>query len=350
MDRDGGSARLARRSQIAMLCLCLLILSGCETVSYYAQAIAGQREVLAKSKSIEALLNDPDTEPVLQRQLKLVVALRGFAATELSLPADKQFTNYADLARDHVVWNVFAAPELEIGTLEWCYPIAGCAGYRGYFNKKRAEVYAAKLSSRGYDTWIGGVSTYSTLGWFDDPVLNTYVFRSDADLAEIIFHELAHVLLYVPGDTTFNESFATTVAREGVNRWLQSRHDEDGLIRFEKTHQQQESFNKLIEEYRSKLNTLYDSTLDDETKRANKQTLIEELRQTYLSQTGEEEGLYKHWIKSPINNAKLNAVSFYTQLVPELQLLLQQSDGDLETFYAESRKFSNRRKNNSEKR
>ena len=211
-----------RRVAAVLVVLVLAVgTTGCGTLGYYAQAVGGQLRLLAAREPIDALLADPDTDPLLTQRLQLVRAAVAFAETRLDLPAGGRYASYVETGREFVVWNVFAAPRLSVEPLTWCFPVAGCVAYRGYFRRRAAERFAAGLAADGFDTWIGGVDAYSTLGWFDDPVLDTFIDRPPAGLAGLLFHELAHGRVYLPGDTAFNESYATVVELAGLALWAQ---------------------------------------------------------------------------------------------------------------------------------
>ena len=322
------------------------LLAGCESVMYYAQAAAGQFSLMSGRQSIEHLVEDPTTPSQLKSRLELVLELRTFAENELDLPVDTQYSQFVDLQRDFVVWNVFAADELSLEARTWCYPIAGCAAYRGYFSEDRAREYAGELASQGYDSYVGGVAAYSTLGWLNDPVLNTFVYRDEAQLADLLFHELAHQVLYVPGDTQFNESFATAVAREGVRRWMEQKHASEAYQLYLKGRAQQEEFVDLLTRYRQQLAALYNVDSSEREKRDGKQHLIEQLRGEFsdLQIVWDDTRAYSAWMAAPINNAKLNSVSLYYDLVPDFQKMLAEENFVLTQFYDRSRQFGETRK------
>jgi predicted aminopeptidase len=251
------------------------------------------------------------------------------------LPVEGQYSHYVNLERDHVVWNVFAAPELSLEPKTWCYPFAGCSAYRGYFSQQKAREYAVALADQGYDTYVGGVAAYSTLGWLNDPVLNTFVYWEESQLADLIFHELAHQLLYVPGDTLFNESFATTVAMEGVQRWMQKRNNTQQYGKYLEGRAQQEDFIHMLGRYRERLVRVYQAPSGDDEKRRRKEEQIGLLREDYTSlqqQWGDAQA-YSAWMAAPINNAKLNSVALYFELVPALERLLAKENYQLPDFY-----------------
>jgi predicted aminopeptidase len=313
----------------------LLLVGGCANLSYYFQAVKGQMDVIHRAQPIERVLADSKTDDRLKQQLSEVLRIRNFATKELGLPDNGTFRRYADLQRPFVVWNVFAAPEFSTQPKEWCYPLFGCANYRGYFSKKRAEAAAQGLKQDGYDTYIGGVPAYSTLGWFDDPVLNTFVNYPDTELATLIFHELAHQVLYVSGDTAFNESFAVTVAQEGTRRWLARLGTDQQRATFEVHERNKQVFIALVEKYRQRLAQIYGAALSAEQCRARKAAAFRAMQDELQTLKSTFSGLasYDRWFGHALNNAQLASVSLYTQLVPAFQSLLAGEGGDLPRFY-----------------
>jgi predicted aminopeptidase len=319
---------------VLVLSLCMLVI-GCADIAYYAQATEGQMKLMAATRPISELVKDPSTDPVLRKQLQQEIAIREFASKELALPDNGSYRSYADLGRPYVVWNVFAAPEFSMELQQWCMPFAGCVNYRGYYDKKDAELYAGKLSRAGADTYVGGVSAYSTLGYFSDPVLNTFLRYGDAEVAHIIFHELAHQLVYAKGDSAFNESFATTVEDEGMRRWLEMSGAPERLGDLEKQLQYSAQFHQLVEAGRDKLRAVYASSLAPDEMRRAKQAVITDMKHGYADLKtgwGGYDG-YDQWFNQPLNNATLGSVGLYTQWVPAFRALLEQQGGNLPRFY-----------------
>jgi len=267
--------------------------------------------------------------------------LREFASRELGLPDNRSYTRYADLERPFAVWNVIATPELSLQLKEWCFIQAGCVNYRGFFSKSRAENYAKKLIAEGYDVYVGGVPAYSTLGWFNDPVLNTFISHSEWELARLIFHELAHQVFYVPGDTVFNESFATLVEQEGVRRWLTYNNEAHAYAEYQTRYERQAVFVTLIRHHRMLLDMLFKSDIDDVQKRIGKARIFSDLREQLNLLKTSRPGLnrFDHWFSNPVNNAQLAGISLYTQLVPSFQVLLDQQEGDMGRFFAAVKKI-----------
>lgn len=310
--------------------------AGCSTLGYYLQAVNGQWALSRSARPIPQVLADRETPEEIKRKLERVEQIRTFASRELALPDNDSYRLYADLHRPFVVWNVFAAEEFSTAPRRWCFPIAGCVGYRGYFAQEQAKQFAAALRKDGLDVFVAGVPAYSTLGWMSDPVLNTFIHYPDHELARLIFHELAHQVVYLPGDSTFNESFATTVELEGVRRWLAAHGTPDDLAAFEAAQARRREFVDLVVGYRERLRTLYASTTPPAAKRRDKARTFAEMRAAYqhLKQSWDGFAGYDWWFEQPLNNAQLVSVAIYTQLVPGFQKLLSDSRGDLPKFYA----------------
>lgn len=330
---------LSNTLKLVLLVALSVLLMACETVSYYSQAARGQLNILMARQSISDLLADEQTDPELRRQLRLILEVRNFAAQQLRLPVADNYLSYVDLNREHAVWNVFAAPEFSVEPATWCYPIAGCVSYRGYFSEQAAFRYAASMEEEGYDTYLGGVDAYSTLGWFDDSVFSTVLGRSDHRLAGLIFHELAHQVVYVPGDTTFNESFASAVERIGLQQWLRHVGQPELIEIAELESLQRQEFVRLVSAYRDRFRELYQRELGPGEMREEKQALQQELRFAYQSLPGSQQngGAYRGFFEHSLNNAQLSTVSSYNDLLPNFMNLFDESGGDWDVFYGEVR-------------
>mgnify|MGYP000476110291 CR=1 FL=1 len=318
---------------IAIFSLCL---PGCESSRYYYQVAEGHIKIMAAREPIQHLIDNGTLPAKEKKQLKRVMELRSYAETELQLPVGDHYSEYVDLKRPHVVWNVVAAPEFSMTPQKWCFPIAGCVNYKGYFSEADAKSYASQLESNHLDTYVGGVAAYSTLGWFDDPILNTFLFRGDASLAGLLFHELSHKLLYIKGDSVFNESFATTVEIEGLMRWLKTQSKDELLAKHLTRKNRHQQFIDLILQHRKLRVTLYKSDIEDGEKRLEKQALIVALKDEYQQlkeQTWNGYSGYDKWFNGPLNNAQLSTIATYNALVAGLQGLLEQNNHDLSAFY-----------------
>lgn len=320
----------------AVLVLLLPLLGGCASLEYYAQAARGHLALMSAARPLAPLIEDAGTAPRLRERLREAQALRAFASEELLLPDNDSYRSYADIGRRYVVWNVVATPALDLSPRQWCVPVAGCLSYRGYYAEADARALAAERRAAGDDVYVGGVRAYSTLGWFDDPVLNTMLEPPDPYLAGVLFHELAHQRLYVADDTDFNEAFATAVQEEGVRRWLLRRGDGEAQARQRLRMQHDADFVTLVEQYRVRLQTLYASAIDDAAKRQGKARLLDELRADYaaLSAQGPQPPPYAAFLGAELNNARIAAVATYHALVPAFQRVLAECHGELPCFYA----------------
>jgi predicted aminopeptidase len=320
----------------------LLLLSGCANISYYWQSVSGQLGIWRRERPIEEIIKDADTPDALKQKLALVVRIRDFASGELGLPDNRSYRDYADLGRPYVVWNVVAAPEFSVQPVRWCFLFAGCVSYRGYFSREEADRFSAELAAQGYDVHVGGVPAYSTLGWFADPVLNTFIHFPEADVARLVFHELAHQLVYVKDDSAFNESFAVTVEQEGLRRWFERSGDAKGLETYQRGRRTRMEFSRLIQKHRGRLDALYRSRLAPEAMRASKRELLAELEAEYRVMKSGWGGYagYDGWFARPPNNALLASISLYAQRVPAFDALLRREDGDLMRFYGAVRELA----------
>ncbi len=299
-------------------------------------------QILTARKPIDRVLADAKTPPQLKARLESVRAAREFAWRELGLPNNKSYTSYADLKREYVVWSVVATPEFSIEPLEWCFPIVGCVAYRGYFKEASANRFADRLRAQGLDTMVGGMPAYSTLGKFNDPVLNTMMTYGEDELASILFHELSHQVIYIPDDTAFNEAFAVTVEQEGLARWLKARGRDEQLVRYRKRRERQAEGLAVVKRYRAELAMLYGSGIAADLMRARKASvfvrLVEELK-ALDARYSVKSGIVDDLAGGP-NNARLASIATYFDCVPGFENLLERTGRDLPRFYAAAQELA----------
>lgn len=317
-----------------------LVLSGCASLRYYAQAASGQGKLLVHRRPLNKVLDDSRTNPALAKRLRLAQRARRFASEQLKLPDNGSYKSYVALDRPYVVWNVFAAPRYSVDALPQCFPIAGCVAYRGWFSDAAAQADAVQLRSVGNDVWVGGVPAYSTLGWFADPIVSSMLHWDDDELDSTIFHELAHQLIYVKGDTAFNESFAAFVQTQGLKQWRSSR----GLPLQPSNEQAMEGgFTRLVLALRNRLRMVYASGSDDKAKEAGKQREIAAFRLQYAHwRDGHrpQDHRYDAWVAQPINNARLLPFGLYDQWVPAFAALFDRAGRHWPAFYASVRELA----------
>lgn len=319
---------------LVVIILTGLGLTGC----YYVQAARGHMQLMSKRESFETVLDDDSTSAELARRIELVREARDFSIDVLGLPDNDSYRTYADIGRDQVLWNIFAAPEFSLEPETWCYPFVGCLAYRGYFQEDTARRLAQRLRDDGLDVAVGGVTAYSTLGRFDDPVLNTMMAWDDVRLVGLLFHELAHQVLYIRDDTAFNESFATTVEELGLELWLSERGEEEALSTYRERKQLERIIMDLVDSARADLKQIYASGNEAEM-RVAKASRLERLA-SGVREALDEAGLPKrHWLLSDLNNARLVPLALYEGLVPGFRGVYASCEANFDCFFSEARRI-----------
>ncbi|KAF0803994.1 hypothetical protein A6D6_03459 [Alcanivorax xiamenensis] len=325
-----------RRKRIGLLTCAVVVavLSGCQ-LGYYGQAIKGHWSLMSKRQPVAEALADPATPRRVRDNLRLAEEVLDFAADRMGLPARGVYRQYVALESRAVVWNLMAAPAFSLTPETWCYPFAGCVSYRGYFDREAALRAARDLDEQGFDTYVGGAAAYSTLGWFNDPLTTPMLNRSRADMVDLLLHELVHRRLYVKGDTRFNESLATMVAREGTTRFMAGHDLTVDLERWRDVDRARAAFLAMVSDTRAALIRLYASDVPEWTLTERKDRLIGELRQRYQSERRQLPALdsYQGFFQGPLNNAQLNGVGDYYGLVPAFQALLLGCGGHWPCFW-----------------
>ncbi|WP_370551327.1 aminopeptidase [Glaciimonas sp. PAMC28666] len=318
-----------------------LMMSACAQVGYYAQAVHGELSLLADARPILVWLDDPNASEKLKSRLRTIKGIRQFAVTDLGLPDNGSYRNYVDLQRKFVLWNVVATPALSLTPKQWCFPIAGCVSYRGYYDQQNAQQYGAQLRREGYDVQVLGVPAYSTLGWFNDPVMSTFINYPDAELARLIFHELTHQLFYLKGDTDFNEAFATTIEEVGAEKWLLANGDDKKRRIYAEYEGRKSEFLALLLKYREQLSDVYASHLSDTVKLEKKAHIFVALQNDYQILKVHWGGYsgYDRWFAEPLSNAHLAIIDTYYALEPGFRALLVQQQ-NFTQFYAAVRKLA----------
>jgi predicted aminopeptidase len=311
------------------------MLLGCADLAYYHQAVIGQWELVQARRPVVEALADPLLAPQLRQRLEIAQTLRHFASAELGLPKNGSYSDYADLGRPYVVRSVFAAPELALAPHRWCYLVIGCLSYRGFFDAAAAQRFADELRAAGDDVYVADTPAYSTLGWFDDPLLNTFLHWPVTRLAELLFHELAHQRLYIADDTAFNEAFATAIGYLGVERWLKQRGSTLELEQYQIDRRRREDFLRLVTHTRARLSSVYASTDEEAVKRGEKQRILTETRDQYrqLKQEWGGYAAYDRWFAQDLNNAKLAGSGVYNDWVPAFLTLYERTGRDFTAFY-----------------
>ena len=332
---------------VALAAAAVCMTAGCSTMGYYAQSIGGHLALVKSARPVPELIADESTPAALKERLQLSQRMRDFAVSELKEPDNASYRRYADLKRSAAVWNVVAAPELSLTLKTWCFPVVGCVGYRGYFERADAEAFADGLRAQGLEVSVYGVPAYSTLGMlpldaFADPLLNTFIDYPEGELARLIFHELAHQVAFAKGDTVFNESFATAVERIGAERWLREHADAPARDEYERGNARRHDFGELTMRYRSRFQALYDSQVSDAAKRTAKAALLAELRAEYATLKRTRWGGYTGydgWF-ARANNASFGVLAAYNELVPHFERLFEREGRVFTRFYSEVKRLA----------
>jgi predicted aminopeptidase len=329
-------------ASVAALGASVCLLGGCTHLSYYVSQANGHFAMMGQARPIKEWLAEPTTEPALRTKLEAAERIRRFAVTELKLPDNASYTSYADLKRPFLVWNIVATPALSLTPKTWCFAVAGCVSYRGYFSREAAAAEADALRAQGFDVNLYGVQAYSTLGYFSDPLLNTFIHYPEGELARTIFHELAHQVAYAKDDSSFNEGYATAVEQLGVERYLVSLKDDKANAAYREFEARRTDFRALIAATSAELRGLYASPLSDAQKRDGKRAAIAQLRERYASLKTSDA---RHWrgfkgydrfFDQDLNNAHFAGIATYQALVPPLIAIYKQA-GSFEAFHARSR-------------
>ncbi|MDH5444499.1 MAG: aminopeptidase [Gammaproteobacteria bacterium] len=324
------------RSLIPVFVIAILQVSGCSSLSYYSHLMNGHHDLIEAEEDIEDILESKKYDESTRQRLKKALEIRRFASAELGLPDNDSYTTFVKMDRKYPVWNVIAAETFSVKAKQWCFLIVGCINYRGYFKKSDAELKAKELADQGFDVTVSPAAAYSTLGWFDDPLLSSMLYKEEAHLAGIIFHELAHQKIYVDDDSAFNEAFATAVELEGVRRWLESTNNTKGINKYRLYKQRQKEFNHLLKITREKLKQSYALENTPPEIRINaKQRIINNMKKDYQKlkkQWGGYDG-YDKWMSRDINNAHLALVATYHELVPVFERMLSEAGQNMEKFY-----------------
>ena len=327
---------LSRLISFFLLAFFTMGLTGCSTAKYYSHAVVGHLQLTTGLTPIGKVIEQDETNKELRRQLELVTELREFAENKLSLDVGKAYSKYKRLDRSAAVWVVYAAPTFSTKLQTWKYPIVGEYQSRGFFKERMAKEYSAKLHSQGFDVYVGEAIAYSTLGWFSDPLLSTFLDDSDEELAETLFHELTHRTYYLKGDTMFNESFATAFAQKSVQLWLKEKGQEKRLEKYRQKLKRRDEFRSLLQETKNGLSLIYNNANNDSEAilQKRKQDSIQSFKATCIAlrKKWNKPKSLESWIDEEVNNAKIAASSVYLLKVPYFNQLWEQANQDPKTY------------------
>lgn len=327
------------------------MLQACTSLGYYWEKVQGHAEILNKQRPLQEVIDDPKTTAEIKQRLQSAQQARDFASAVLKLPDNDSYRNYVDIERDYVVWTVVATPPYSIKAKQWCFLIVGCLSYRGYFSKQAAEEFAADLKKQGMDVYVAGTRAYSTLGWFDDPLLSTMLYKSEAHRIGIIFHELAHQQLFVEDDTAFNEAFASSVELQGIKAWFENKKDQQAYQDYQLSKNRDRDFKKLLQQTHEQLKRLYNSVQSKKDKASEKIAIFKTLTINYIKfkKQWDDYAGYDKWMSQELNNAHLALVATYNNWIPAFVALHKSANYDFELFYKNVKILSEKNKKQREK-
>jgi predicted aminopeptidase len=319
---------------VFFISLLFIPIVGPSTIGYLGQAISGHFRIMLSRVAIQKMLKTKHLDPDTRKKLSMILQIRAYASNELGLPDNGSYTVISQIKEMYPGWNVYCAPKFSLEPCTWCYPIAGCVVYKGYFAKNDAFEFADKMKNMGFDVFVGPFIAYSTLGWYDDPVLTSQLRMDSIQLASLVFHELAHQKIYVSGDSRFNEGFAVSVERSGVLRWLRSLGREDQIIQARRFWNAEDTMVSKILRARSELDKIYHDNLDSSALSYKKDSIFHKLTLSLCN--GNCKGVLLPKIygeEFELNNAYFIPINTYYSLVKEFQYLLDHCGGNFIQFY-----------------
>ena len=280
-----------------------------EEVLYLLQQAPGQLSILLNREAIPKLLEDPGLDPEVRAKLELVLDVKKYAEDQVGLVHNKNYTVYTEIDRDAVVYTLSACPPLSFKIMTWKFPIVGEAPYLGFFKKSNGDEKKAKLEAEGYDVYLRPAGAYSMLGIASDPVYSPLLKDNDADLANLVVHELTHATIWVPGQVEFNESVALFVGNQGSLEYLSRRFGpESEPVRYAQgANEDDKLFSVFLGELYRELETLYQSDAPDAEKLSRKAEIIAAARVRFREQILPQmkTDSYRRFPESVLNNASL---------------------------------------------
>lgn len=280
-----------------------------EEWGYLLQQAPGQFSLLLHREKIVKILKSPGLEPETKSKLELVLAVKQYAEDQIGLVHNANYTVYAPIDREAVVWTLSACPPLSFQAKTWKFPIVGEAPYLGFFQKADGEKKQAQLEAEGYDVYLRPAGAYSMLGIAADPIYSPLLHLSDAELANLVVHELTHATIWVPGQVEFNESVALFIGNQGALEFLQQRFgpDSDQVREALGANEDDKIFSVFLGELYQELDLLYQSHLSEPEKLKRKAEIIAENRQRFRDQVlpRMKTDNYQRFPDSVINNASI---------------------------------------------
>lgn len=304
-----------------------------QSAHYLVQSAKGQAQLLLKGEPIDELLKQASTSATLKQNFLLVREVKKFAETQLKLKPTRNYEKYLDLKRDYLVMVLTASPPLKMESKTWWFPVVGTVPYKGYFEKELGLADEKELQAQGFETHYRVSPAYSTLGWFQDPLLSTMMLYGEYYLINTVIHESVHATHWVPGEVTFNENMASFIGNQGGLEFYAHKYGKNSKQYQEskRTLDDQALFTKFMNQVALELDELYQKALPDPEKRKVKQQLIAQLKQRYkkellpkLKSPGYEGFEKREW-----NNALLMSYRHYNAEQDKLEEIFNQQGRDI---------------------
>ncbi len=300
---------------IVWLCFILLFpaLFGLDfDIAYLWRLARGQVSLLWRAEPIDRVLTRQNLDPKVRQQLELVKKIRAFAQKKIGLEVSNHYITFVDIGKGPVSWNLVVCPKDQLKPLHWSYPIVGPVPYRGFFDRKDAEEAREYYESEGYDTFLRPVSAYSTLGWFSDPILSTMLTYSEADLADLIIHELTHATVWIESDVTFNESLASFVGETGAMMWLQNRYGKGSEVIAQMLNEREDHgvFHIFLSQVATQLDSLYHTDQSNDVKIVEREHIFASAKMQF-EHLPLKTNLYQNFPQWKLNNARMALYRVY---------------------------------------
>jgi predicted aminopeptidase len=313
--------------------LAATLLAGCSPL-YVVRAGVEEAKILGRRRPIAQVVRDASTTPEVRRKLGLVLQAREFAEHALDLNAGDSFTTYSWVDSDTLLLVVSAARKDRFEPYTWWFPIVGSVPYKGFFDFDAAHRQAERLAAEGYDTYVRPTGAFSTLGWFNDPLLNTVLRYDDVDLVSTVIHELLHNTLFIPSQISFNESFASFVGDRGTIEFFCMRDGEtsENCARARDAWADNLLYGGFISDLIGRLESLYARTdLDSDAKVREREIVFTDARARFAQdvEPGLRTNAFRSFPRRTLNNATLIGIRLYYHRLDLFEAAYQRMGGDL---------------------
>lgn len=305
-------------------------------MGYLMKSGYGQMKLLSSRQPIEEALQNSQLEESKKRKLRLAQEAREFSEKELNLKATKNYTSYVELGRPYVTYVVSAAPKWELTHYQWSYPFMGKMPYKGYFNESDSIEEETELQKENLDTYMRGVSAYSTLGWFNDPILSSMLSYDDYDLVNTIIHETVHATLYIKHAADFNERLATFLGNKGAEQFYLKKEGAESptLKQIRMENEDQTLFSQFISTELKELAKWYKELPISERSEEKRKRRIHHIQEKFTQELQPQlkSDSFKKFPDLNLNNARLLVYKTYMQDLGDFQKLYELLDQNYSRF------------------